>query len=568
MDRDRLATVALYSVPVLFLLLFLAYPILSLLGPAFTDESGGFSLKGFRHLLESERSLGIISFTLWQAILSTLLTVSTAIPGAYLLSRYEFRGKALLLSLTTVPFVLPPLVLGIGFILIFGTNGYLQSLIDIFTSVLGTGSIQVKVLYTKQAIILAHLFLNFPIALRILHSRMETLDPDIVDASRSLGAGPIRTFLKIILPQLKYSILSASSLIFTFCLLTFGVVMVVGGMANATLEMEIYRQYVGSLDEGKAAVLLLIEVLLVALSTSLYLWSSRKEGSLTLVAKGPGIGGSAMYGSRGHRSVITILYILIIGVVVLGPMAAVVHDSFVQEKDGEDEYTTRWYEGVISREDDPTIGASPLGAVMNSLLFGFLTIVAAVPLSLLTAYALDRPGFRSKRLFDTFLFFPLGVSTVALGIGMLSGFNQGWIDLGGSWIPIIIVHTIIAFPFGARAIMAVKREIPDQLVDAARSLGSSRLGAFINVELPLLARGIVIAMVFSFAISIGEFGATLMLAPPEYTTMPIAMYKFISGGRDFGSATAYAVMIMLVTFTSIFLIDMLGSRFWKEAHPQ
>ncbi|MEA3559056.1 MAG: iron ABC transporter permease [Candidatus Thermoplasmatota archaeon] len=564
-DRERLITVIVYSVPVLFLVLFLLYPLLSVLEPGFTGADGRPTMENLGKVLGSSRSMGIVRFTIMQAIISTLATLVAALPGAFIIARYRFPGKSSLLALTTVPFVLPPLVLGIGFISLFGTSGLIQGILNAITGITGTGDVQVNLLYSKEAIIVAHIFLNFPIALRILHSRLTTMDPDIINASRSLGAGPVRTFFKVMLPQMRYSILSAASLIFTFCLLTFGVVMVIGGMSNSTLEMEIFRQFNGLFDESTAAVLLSIEVALVSLSTFVYIWSSRRSGVSSHMARGPGMNMIPSYGRGGRRALMVLLYAVLIGVVVLGPMLAVVHDSLTVEREGDEEYSLEWYGRMLSREGDPTIGASPMGAVMNSLLFAFLTVVTAVPMSVLTAYALDRPRSRGKWALDTFLLFPLGVSTVALGIGMLSGFNGGFLDLGGSWIPILIVHTMIAYPLGARAVLAAKREIPDHLIDASRSLGSGRFRAFMDVELPLLLPGIVIAAVFAFAISIGEFGATLMVAPPEYTTMPIALYKFISGGRDFGSATAYAVLIMLVTFSSMFIMDHFGRRFTRRS---
>jgi len=553
----------LYAVPLLFLLVFLAYPLLVIMVPAFTTSGGALTLGNFIGLLSDERSLSIIRFTVLQAMVSTLITILLAFPGAYLISRYRFPGRSALLSLTTVPFVLPPLVLGIGFISIFGTNGYLQSFLDMVTSVLSLPSPTVGILYTKEAIVIAHVFLNFPLVLRILYSRFNTLDEDLLNASRSLGAGPIMTFFRVLVPQMRYSLVSAASLVFTFCLLTFGVVVVVGGMANATIELEIYRQFTGIFDDPKAGVLLAVEMFIVALSTGVYLWSSRKKDIGSRTSRGAGLRLDRAGSRKPLRMVLIILYASLLLLLVVGPMAAVVHDSFVEEVEGEEEYTTRWYRTMLSRENDPTIGVSPMGAVLNSLMFGFLTVVLSVPMAVITAYAIDRRPFRGKKLLDGFLLFPLGVSTIALGLGMIKGFSQGWPGLAGTWIAVLTVHTIIAYPLGVRAVLSVKRSIPDDLVRASRTLGASRLGAFLSIELPLLLPGILIASVFAFTISIGEFGATLMVSSPEYTTMPLALYKFIAGGRDFGSATAYSTILMFVTFTSILAMDLMARKSTK-----
>ncbi len=544
----------------MFILLFLVYPLGRIMVPAFTTSGGAFTLGPMIDLLSDHRSLSIIRFTVTQAAISTLLTLILAFPGAYLISRYRFPGRSALLSLTTVPFVLPPLVLGIGFISIFGTNGYLQSIVDLATGALSLPSTDVRILYTKEAIVIAHVFLNFPLALRILNSRFNTLDGNLLDASRSLGAGPVRTFFMVLVPQMRYSLVSAASLVFTFCLLTFGVVVVVGGMANATIELEIYRQFTGIFDDSRAGALLAVEVFLVAISTGIYLWSSQKTEEGSSISRGAGFKPNRAGSKRPLRTVMIILYASLLLLFIVGPMAAVVHDSFVEEDDNGEDYTTRWYSSILSRENDPTIGVSPMGAILNSLMFGFLTVVVSVPMAVMTAYAIDRKPFRGKRLLDGLLLFPLGVSTIALGLGMIKGFSQGWLDLTGTWIAVLVVHTMIAYPLGVRAVLSVKRSIPDDLVKASRTLGASRLGAFISIELPLLLPGILIASVFAFTISIGEFGATLMVSSPEYTTMPLALYKFIAGGRDFGSATAYSTILMLVTFTSILFMDLLARK--------
>ncbi|MFW3145828.1 MAG: ABC transporter permease [Thermoplasmatota archaeon] len=538
--------------------------MISLLGPAFADQDGGISFDEILEVLGDQRSRSIISFTIFQALVSTFLTLALAFPGAYLLSSRRIPGRSLLLSLTTVPFVLPPLVLGVGFMALFSGSGWVQVSMDGISSIFGLSAPDIKMLYSKEAVVLAHVFLNFPIALRFLTMGFLSVDGDFVRASRSLGAGPVRTFSRIILPQMRYSIISAASLIFTFCLVTFGAVLVIGGMGNATIEVEIYRQFTGKFDDGRAAAMLLVEIVLVAISTSVYIWSSRRSG-LHPVGKGTGrtwMGSPTGSKWRSKRALIFI-YGLIVFFVILLPLAAVVLESFATGSSGGAGYTFRWYEALLARENDPTIGVSPLGAVINSLMFGFLTMVLSIPLSLLTAYAIDRPPFRGKIFLDSLLLFPLGVSTVALGLGFIKGFNQGWLDLTGSWIAVVVVHTMIAYPLGVRAITAAKRSIPDSVVKAARTLGASRLEAFLTVEMPLLAPGLLIAAIFAFAVSIGEFGATLMVSSSEYTTMPLALYKFISGGREFGVAYAYAVVLMLVTFLSIFAMDVIGRRFLR-----
>ncbi|MGA1821774.1 MAG: ABC transporter permease [Thermoplasmatota archaeon] len=556
---NRISTMILYASVIAFLSFFCLLPILSVIESGLMDGVN-FRTDIFIETVSSERTRDVVSFTLWQAVISTMATVALALPGAYLMTRYRFKGRSAVMSATTVPFVLPPLVLAIGFVSLFGTNGTLNSVLDTAGSTLGIGMPDIDILYSREVIILAHVFFNFPIALRILASRFETFDVRLIDASRSLGAGPLKTFFRIILPQLRYALLSASSLVFTFCFLSFGVVLVVGGMSNATVEVEIFRY---RFDHGISGTLLLIEGLIVLASTSLYLWSSRKMGAGAGTSLGTGFVGKAGKKITPLALAVIILYVALTTVIIFGPLTSVVHTSFVHEFGGETEYSTFWFERLLSRENDPTIGVSPMGAVLNSLLFGLLTIAVSLPLSMVTAYLLHRKGFKWKLPLDTLLLIPIGVSTVGLGYGLVKFYSGSFLDITGSWIIIVMVHSLLAYPLGARSIYTSLSDMPPNLRNAARSLGAGPVKRFLTVDIPLIMPGILVAAVFAFAVSIGEFGATYLVSAPEYTTMPVALYRLLSAGRDIGSATAYGVILMAITFLSFMAIESGIRRIWK-----
>ena len=106
------------------------------------------------------------------------------------------------------------------------------------------------------------------------------------------------------------------------------------------------------------------------------------------------------------------------------------------------------------------------------------------------------------------------------------------LDITGSWIIIVIVHSMLAYPLGARSIYASLSDMPPNLGNAARSLGAGPVKRFITIDLPIIMPGVLVAAVFAFAISIGEFGATYLVSTPEYTTMPVALYRLLSAGAD------------------------------------
>jgi len=225
--------------PAAFLLLFFYLPLGSVLVGGVTDSGGRFNLGILKSLLGDPYFLRIIGFTVWQAILSTLLSVLMGLPGAYLLARYDFRGKRLIQALTTVPFVLPSIIVVLGFVRFFGNNGILNRFL---MSLFGRTEPPLRILYSLQAILLAHAFYNFPVVVRIVSSLWRRIHPSTEEAARSLGAHGLRLFWRVTLPQILPALLSAAALVFIFCLLSFAIVLVLGGGPRyTTLEVEVYR---------------------------------------------------------------------------------------------------------------------------------------------------------------------------------------------------------------------------------------------------------------------------------------------------------------------------------------
>ncbi len=200
-------------------------------------------------------------FTLWQAALSTVLTVLVAMPGAYLFARYRFRGRRVLWALTIVPFVLPTVVVGAAFLALLGPRS----------------PFGLRLEHTIWAILLAHVFYNYAVVLRIVGGFWAQLDPRLETAARMLGASPWAAFRHVTLPLLRPAIASAASIVFLFTFTSFGVVLLVGGPQFATLEVEIYRQTAQLLDLRAAATLALVQ--LVALCALLLVYSRYQQSA-------------------------------------------------------------------------------------------------------------------------------------------------------------------------------------------------------------------------------------------------------------------------------------------------
>ena len=245
-------------------------------------------------ILDSAYYRGLMLFTLKQALLSTVFSVALGLPGAYLVGRCRFPGRRILKSLTTVPFVLPPILAVLGFVLVFGNAGLINSLRRM---VLGPEAPPWKMLYSLGAVVTAHVFFNFPLTLRIAGDAFALLPLNEARAASSLGAGRLRAFLAVDLPHLIPAILTATVLTFLYCFMSFAVVLVLGGGPKlTTLEVEIFRLVKYQLDFGRGSILALggsaaALFLLGAYAVSEW-WFRRRLG-----------GGSLSGGQRAPRAV-------------------------------------------------------------------------------------------------------------------------------------------------------------------------------------------------------------------------------------------------------------------------
>jgi thiamine transport system permease protein len=531
------------------LVLVFYYPLAMVLSGAFRSE-GTWSLSFITSVLTDPYYVHIILFTIKQALYSTLLSLGIGLIGAYILSSYHFPGKKTIRSLTVIPFVLPPIVVALGFVLFFGNNGYLNRwLISLFN----LPNPPIRILYSLTAIILAHAFYNAPIVTRIVSTVWEGFDPSIDEAAMSLGAGKLRRFIGITIPRLMPAILSSCALVFIFTFLSFPIVLTLGGARYSTIEVGIYTLVRTLLDYNNGAALILVEMVISLSFTYLYL---RAEGGLATTTRGerrlitrplfatpPSIGRCLIIG-----------YAALMAVFFMGPIVSIIVDSIYSSGS----ITLNNYVELLSQRYSPFLGTSPLATVRASLIIGALATSVSLVVGTAIAFLVVRARFAGRWLIEAALMAPLAVSSVAIGFALLRGLSAVPLNLGQTLTAIVVAHSILVYPFVVRVMRPILEGLDPTLVEAARSLGSSRVRAFFDIEFPVLRRGFLVAAIFAFALSAGEMSATILLMRPGLSTIPIAIYGLLSA-RQFGAASAMAVVLIAVTAISFILIDRLGA---------
>ncbi|MFD7294976.1 ABC transporter permease [Streptomyces sp. NPDC059897] len=535
-QRGNAARLGLMVLPVVFFGLFFAYPVVAIVERGLHVD-GGWELGRLFDVLGQSDIRHVLWFTVWQALASTALTLLIALPGAYVFARFEFPGKQVLRAVVTVPFVLPTVVVGTAFLALVGNGGLLDELWG------------VRLDTTVWAILLAHVFFNYAVVVRTVGGLWAQLDPGQEEAARMLGASRFAAWRKVTLPALGPAVAAAALMVFLFTFTSFGVVQILGGPGFSTLEVEIYRQTAQIFDLSTAAVLTIVQFLAVGLILGVHAWSvRRRESALRLVdaahtARRPrGAGQWALLG--GVLACVALLVVLPLGVLV------------ERSLDAPGGYGFGYYR-ALTDADGGTFLVPPIEAIWNSLEYALAATAIAVVIGGLAAAALTRRAGRLVRGFDALLMLPLGVSAVTVGFGFLITLDEPPLDLRSTWILVPLAQALVGVPFVVRTMLPVLRAVDGRLREAAAVLGASPLRAWREVDLPMVRRALLVAAGFAFAVSLGEFGATVFIARPDNPTLPVAVARLLgrAGDLNYGQAMALSTVLMVVCAASLLVLE-------------
>ncbi|MBK8986642.1 MAG: iron ABC transporter permease [Chloroflexi bacterium] len=529
---------AVLVIPLAFLGAFFFYPLANILRVSLTAEA-------VAAVVGRPYFRSILWFTFWQAGLSTLLTLMAGLPAAYLFARYNFPGRSLLKALVTIPFVMPTVVVAAAFRALLGANGPLNLLL---VAVFDLPRAPIRLEQTLSLILLAHVFYNVAVVVRLVGGFWANLNPRLAEAARTLGASRRQAFVEITLPLLRPSLFSAALLIFLFTFTSFGVILILGGPQFSTLETEIYRQYVTFLRPDIAALLSLLQIGFTFGLMMVYgRWQQHTAVALDFRPQQSNLRRPQ---TTAERTAVAAL-VLGLGLFLLAPLAALVWRSLV-DRDGQ--FTLAYYQALSELRRGSVLFVPPITAVRNSILYALLTVLLAGFLGVLTTMTLVRPS-RWRSWLDPLFMLPLGASAVTLGFGYVVTF--GW--LRTSPLLVLIAHTLVAFPFVVRSLMPVLLGIRPGLREAAAVLGASPLRVWREVDLPIMGRALLVAAVFAFTVSMGEFGATSFIVRPNsgYLTLPIAIQRYLGqpGALNYGQAMAMSAILMLVCAIGFFAIE-------------
>lgn len=479
------------------------------------------------HSILTARIASILWFTIWQASLSALLSLLFGIPGAYVLYHRTFPGQRLIRAFITVPFMLPTIVVAIGFTA-FRELPFLSRLLQ------GQSGIPI--------IICANVFMNYSLAVRIIGGVWTRLDREIDDAAALDGAGRVRTFTNITLPQLTNAIASAGALIFLYCAANFGLVLVLGGASVKTIETEIYIVTTQQLDMPKAAGLVLIQTIVTILA---FISAQRlARGNLGILTET----------SLDHRPhidkrdlpAVSITLIFVIGLITL-PVITVLSRSF--HVDGVLSLGNYRNLGGFGARDvlSISVGHAAANTIRNALVTTLLTMGIGITASyLLSRHNRNGEPRRFERVMDIFFQIPVGISSVVLGLGYLVCFGSGFFPLRSSWLVTPVAQSLLSIPLVIRMLYPALTSIDNRLRETAQTESASPSQIWWLIEVPIVRHVLLMATGYAAIIAIGEFGAANFLAYGDQGTLPTVLYQLISrpGAQNYGMAMAASSLLI------------------------
>ncbi len=532
----------LYTLPLAVLGVFFVYPLISIFVVSFGRGEGAGAV--VLATLADPYVWKLLWFTTWQAALSTLLTLLCGLPLAFLFARYDFPGKSLLRALTTIPFVMPTVVVAVAFTTLIGDNGLINRWL---MAAFALDKPPIQLLQSIWIILFAHVFYNVSVIVRSVGGFWANLNPRLEEAAAVLGADRRRVFWEVTGPLLLPSIIASGLLVFLFCFTSFGVVLILGGLRFATLEVEIYRQATSLFDLPVAALLSILQMIITFVVMLFY---TRMQAASSLPLELRPQASTVKRAANWQQRLWIGLGLALMLTILLAPLLALAVRSFTL---GEDGFTLRYYQELSINRRQSAFFAPPLTAVGNSLSIALITTLVSLLLGIISAYLLARPRSWLTLILDPLFLLPLGVSAVTLGFGYTVALGS----LRTSPLLTPIAHSLIATPFVVRTILPALRSIDPRLREAAAVMGASPTVVRWEIDRPLLWRAGLVAAVFAFTISLGEFGATLLVGRPDFPTMPLVIYKALSqpGLLNYGQALAMSTILMAVCTAALVLIE-------------
>ncbi len=465
----------------------------------------------------------ILVFSFEQSFLSTILSFVLGFLSGYLVSKTNMAFKSFFLSLPTISFILPGLSLVMAMVVLFGKNGIFH----------------INLLYSIRAIIFAHVLYNFPIFMKFTADGFQTIQSSIEEDFDLLSSNKLQKITYLYIPMLSPYIISAAAMVFIYCFTSFSIVLLLGGGKYATLEVHIYMYLKRFMDFNKASGMILLQFFVLAAFTFL-LFRFKSETEKI----------SGEYKIKKYKFPLWGYFLMVfLALFIFIPLFTVLVVGFIDFDSGK--FTLKYMKELFSSSYNPAIGTSISRSILNSVIYAGLTAIITTVISLLSV--------KNGKKISSILISTMAITPISIAFGYLLLQNNFFYI--NKYILLPLIYSVLSLPIAFNSILRGYESISPSNLESAALDGANAFQTLIFVELPLMARSIATAMIFSFSIAISEVGATLLLYDEgKYSNISVALVRFISS-RKLGEARALGSLLMMITFGIFFAVSFLQKKF-------
>ena len=528
---------------------FILNPVLRVLWISVTDDQSNFTLIHFGNFFRRPLFRESLWNTLWSGALVVTFSTVLALPLAYVLARYEFRGKLLLQTAATLPLVIPPFVGAVALQLILGRSGMMNLLLQEWFD------ISIPIMEGLTGVVLVQTLHFFPFILLNTVVSLSNIDASLEEMAQNLGCHGLRLFRRVTLPLMLPGFIAGALLTFIRAIDDLGTPLMLNEK-NLLAPQAYLRITTIGMDDVDGYVVCVVLVVLSMVT----LLAARKYLSLAEYATVQRAAPVARQLHGRNLAVVWLVIAVILGISLL-PHIGIVLLSFAKVWSFSllpTTYTLGHYEEILFRVPH---------FIINTLIYTLLAAALDIVLGAAIAFLLLRTSVPGRNALDAIATMPLAIPGVVLAVGYLRVFH-GWdfpgigAPLTSSWLILVVAYTMRRLPYTVRACYAALQQVHITLEESAQNLGANRFRTFVKTTLPMIGGGLVAGGLIAFVTSCVELASTIMLVPRiELGPISYGIYLYMQSplGRGAGAALG-VVAILLVSFGTYLAHRVFGGR--------
>jgi len=540
----RLGGILGYAAIWAFFGIFLIYPLIRLFYDAFTTDQGQFTLMNFYDFFTDSYYLKATMNSLLLGAGTVMTTSILGIAIAYLLLRYEFRGRDLFSYLTIIPMIMPPLVGVMGFVFIMGRAGTINILLMDY---LGFTK-PVNFMYGIHGVLLVETLHLFPLMTLSIVDALGKIDPSLDEAAESIGSRGLRKFWDITFPLTTPGYVSGALLVFIWTFADFATPLVVG--IGDLLASQAYLNIVQFVDRRLFKMGIVISAIMIILAI-IFLLIAKQYVAIKDYS-------SLSYSKIERRklsplaSFAAIAFLTIILIFAFIPYLGIALDSFGRGwalTPLPVKYTLQYFKRVSV--ETPKF-------IINSLLYSGISVLICIAVGVPVAWIMARTKVPGREVLDSLTTLILALPGTGVGIAYMRAFRDPLpfmnMSLIAMWIVIPIVLGVRRLPYTVRGTFASLQIVHKSFEEAAESVGAKKVTTFKDVTLPLIWKGVLVGSLYSFILALQEASATLLLVVPGHEMMTVGIFNFYIGG-SVNEAAALGFILIILGAVCLFVIS-------------